>query len=229
MQTAIRRENVVKIFGYFLIGSTPDKLITGLIQEECKMTLEDFVLRNLRRSTNKERFLLALPILRQVLDALVELSTHGFLHRDIKPNNIFIGFDNKVKVGDYGLATRGNKLIPSEESKIEVVSFYIPKDLYQLKFDVYSCGATLFMVIIGMKRKFNHMEVDWNTRDYITQQLKGGSDDDKEDDDVLNDMVDLCFKMVCDFDKRINLSEARSTVEALIQKYENKRIWKTID
>ena len=63
-------------------------------------TLEDFCKMHPEREQEAQKW----KIFRQILEALNYLQNRGIIHRDIKPQNVFLDENNNVKLGDFGLA-----------------------------------------------------------------------------------------------------------------------------
>ncbi len=79
----------------------------------------------------------------------------GIVHRDIKPDNLMIAEDGKVKLGDLGLARRvDEKIGPVEERSVIGTPHYIaPEQVLgrgaDFRSDIYSLGATFYRMLAG--------------------------------------------------------------------------------
>ena len=40
----------------------------------------------------------------QLLQGIRHMHENRILHRDIKPDNIFLGYEGKIKIGDFGIS-----------------------------------------------------------------------------------------------------------------------------
>ena len=48
----------------------------------------------------------AIRLGREVAAALAHAHAHGVVHRDVKPDNVWLGADGAAALGDFGVATR---------------------------------------------------------------------------------------------------------------------------
>jgi eukaryotic-like serine/threonine-protein kinase len=96
----------------------------------------------------------ALDIMTGVLDGLAAAHASGIVHRDVKPENVLLTADGRIKVADFGLArahaaagsTRAGQLIGT-------VAYLAPEqvtgDGSGPRSDVYSAGVMLFELLTG--------------------------------------------------------------------------------
>ena len=70
------------------------------------------------------------------------------LHRDLKPNNVFLTFDNKIKIGDFGLAKMLDTTSEMANTRRGARIYMAPErhrgEDYQHKADVWSLGCILY-------------------------------------------------------------------------------------
>ncbi|MEU0148583.1 Stk1 family PASTA domain-containing Ser/Thr kinase [Streptomyces sp. NPDC006288] len=97
----------------------------------------------------------ALDILEPVLAALGAAHRAGFVHRDMKPENVLIGEDGRVKVADFGLVRAVGTVTDTTGSLLGTVSYLAPEQIEQgtadTRSDVYACGVVLYEMLTGGK------------------------------------------------------------------------------
>ena len=110
--------------------------------------------QNLRDILDKRSigFLEACDIMYQLTSAVAHAHEHSVIHRDIKPQNVYLTADGTIKLGDFGIATFENSArLTRSETIIGSVHYLAPEisrgqqATYQS--DIYSLGVTFFELI----------------------------------------------------------------------------------
>lgn len=91
----------------------------------------------------------------QIAQALDHAHRHGIIHRDIKPHNILINSDGRVKVTDFGIAqaVTSSTLTYNNGAILGSVHYFSPEQARGgqtgEKADIYSLGIVLYEMLTG--------------------------------------------------------------------------------
>jgi serine/threonine protein kinase/beta-lactam-binding protein with PASTA domain len=96
----------------------------------------------------------ALEIMTGVLDGLAAAHASGIVHRDVKPENVLLTADGRVKVADFGLARAQSAAGHTRAGLLIGTVAYVPPEQVTggttgPRGDVYSAGVMLFELLTG--------------------------------------------------------------------------------
>ncbi|TDE88952.1 Stk1 family PASTA domain-containing Ser/Thr kinase [Occultella glacieicola] len=121
------------------------------------LTLEYVEGRNLRRELRARGALSvgdALDIVESVLDALAAAHRAGLVHRDMKPENVLMAADGRVKVADFGLARAVTEATAASTGNLLGTVAYLSPEIVtsgeaDARADVYAVGILLYEMLTG--------------------------------------------------------------------------------
>ena len=142
---SLRHINIVQVYDHGTIEGRPyiiNEYISG-------QTLKDVLDLNTKLSIQE-----AISVMLQLTSALQYAHLHGVIHRDVKPQNLFIMPDGLVKLGDFGIAESEN--VVNEEATKDIIGsvHYLAPEISTGKqaspqSDIYAAGVTFFELITG--------------------------------------------------------------------------------
>jgi eukaryotic-like serine/threonine-protein kinase len=149
---AVGHDGAVKVIDDDVTDDGAFFLVTELLDGE---TLEDRRLRAGGRLAEDE----VLRIIDQLLEVLVAAHGKGVVHRDLKPDNVFVTRDGRIKVLDFGIArlreTTGATTTRTSDGTMGTPAFMAPEqargvwDEVDGRADLWAVGATMFNLLTG--------------------------------------------------------------------------------
>ena len=103
----------------------------------------------------KERFELAeaVRIMGELLDALDFAHEAGVIHRDVKPANVMLDAQRRVKLADFGVARIQDSERSAAGTMVGTPAFMSPEQIQGLKIDrrtdIFSAGTLLYQLLTG--------------------------------------------------------------------------------
>jgi beta-lactam-binding protein with PASTA domain/predicted Ser/Thr protein kinase len=90
----------------------------------------------------------------QLLGALTAANRRGIVHRDVKPQNVMVGEDGRLKVTDFGIARAGEQSGMTEAGSVIGTAQYLSPeqargDEVTERSDVYAAGIVLYELLTG--------------------------------------------------------------------------------
>lgn len=142
----VKHENIVDIYSY---RADPD--VTMLVME----FIEGRSLGELLREQGRIGWPAALAMLAGVLKGLGHAHAKGVTHRDIKPDNLLLSGDGRIKITDFGLATVADAARVTMQGAVVGTPAYLPPEqvsggAFDQRGDLFSVGVTFYEALTGI-------------------------------------------------------------------------------
>jgi eukaryotic-like serine/threonine-protein kinase len=115
--------------------------------------LEGRTLKELLITRGPTPLQVAIDYARQILAAVGFAHRHGIVHRDIKPHNVVVAPDGRLKVTDFGIARSGTSQMTETGSIIGTAQYLSPEQAKGAPVtpasDIYSVGIVLYEMLTG--------------------------------------------------------------------------------
>ncbi len=176
---AIQHPNVVQVFA------------TGKFQDRPYIAMELLEGTDLASAVDQQGALPAIAAARAILDAargLHAAAKAGLIHRDVKPSNLVLLADGRVKVTDFGLA---KPVDPGSEPALTALGVVVGTPDYiapeqargetiDERVDIYALGGTLYFLLTAMPPFRTGVPADDKYLKVVARHLKNPAPDARD-------------------------------------------------
>ena len=96
-----------------------------------------------------------LQILEAVLSGLSAAHASGLVHRDVKPENILLADDGRIKISDFGLARAAHANTATGNALLGTIAYLSPeliiRGVADTRSDIYATGIMLYEMLTGVQ------------------------------------------------------------------------------
>ncbi|WP_439901984.1 Stk1 family PASTA domain-containing Ser/Thr kinase [Microbacterium azadirachtae] len=115
--------------------------------------LPGITLRELMREQRRLTVPQTITIMDAVLSGLAAAHRAGIVHRDVKPENVLLAEDGRIKIGDFGLARATTANTASGAQLMGTIAYLAPelvtRGTADARSDIYALGIMLYEMLTG--------------------------------------------------------------------------------
>ena len=115
--------------------------------------LPGITLRELLREQKRLTLPQTITIMDAILSGLAAAHRAGIVHRDVKPENVLLAEDGRIKIGDFGLARATTANTATGAQLLGTIAYLAPelvtRGTADARSDIYSLGIMLYEMLAG--------------------------------------------------------------------------------
>jgi serine/threonine-protein kinase len=115
--------------------------------------LPGITLRELMREQKRLTVTQTVTIMDAILSGLSAAHRAGIVHRDVKPENVLLAEDGRIKIGDFGLARATTANTATGAQLLGTIAYLAPelvtRGTADARSDIYALGIMLYEMLVG--------------------------------------------------------------------------------
>jgi len=115
--------------------------------------LPGITLRELMREQRRLTIPQTITIMDAILAGLAAAHKAGIVHRDVKPENVLLAEDGRIKIGDFGLARATTANTATGQQLLGTIAYLAPelvtRGTADARSDIYALGIMLYEMLVG--------------------------------------------------------------------------------